>query len=60
MPGKRNITWLGDFSGAELAITCVMMGKSKRGLQLPEEGYDQHLSSCPVVCDQSRLSHLAR
>ena len=32
----------GKFSGAELAITCVMMGERQEGLQLLEEGYDRH------------------
>ena len=32
----------GKYSGAVLAITCVMMGKKQEGLQLLESGYDHH------------------
>jgi tetratricopeptide (TPR) repeat protein len=31
----------GKYSGAALAVTCVMMGKKQEGLQLLEEGYDR-------------------
>lgn len=31
----------GKYSGATLAVTCVMMGKRHEGLQLLEEGYER-------------------
>jgi tetratricopeptide (TPR) repeat protein len=31
----------GKYSGATLAVTCVMMGKRQEGLQLLEDGYDR-------------------
>jgi tetratricopeptide (TPR) repeat protein len=31
----------GKYSGATLAVTCVMMGKKQEGLQLLEAGYDR-------------------